>query len=502
MKVREINLLYIGVGLLLAIFFPNVCRADAINPLINIFTPETAIPDSILTVLIILIEAFLLWKWIKPLSFRLSLWRSTIINFASSAIGSVIALSFFRDKLKWDMWSLIIPMFILTLVVETPLLKILYRKLDAGFSWLRTIKISFGINLISYLFVIIFPFILLFVYSFYGIIADTVNIKKWNDISLLNNESGYIYIFENVDSGKYWENVLKQYDVETQKWKTIEPTSGWERGIVTSAWDIRGNILACIIETEDGGNRSLSVINTLSYTPIYQLNGNFREARISPDLTKIAVLEYVRQAVAPKDAKSYFMLGSVCRLKVYEINTGKQLYDSKDFALDEGLCWTNDSKSILFSSLRDKNLFNNKSEELPPEGLGLGYAKEGQFPIDIFAFDLAANSTKVITEGIQPLIVSSTNDITFLRAKSDFKLEVWRFNFTTGKSSMLFRDVHRYNYAVSPSGRKFLVEIPQHKILGEDSFLTIIDSNKDSKKRFILRPTSSYDFRWVPKNTE
>jgi len=163
---KRINILFALALILFVLVCPNICHADSMIPLINIFTPDTSILSSVLTFVIILVEAFLLWAWIEPVSFRLSLWRSALINVTSSAVGSVIALLFFRDKLQeWDIlgWDLVIPMFILTLVVETPLLKILYRKLDNGFSWFRAIKISLGINFYSYLIIYIIQFLLFFV---------------------------------------------------------------------------------------------------------------------------------------------------------------------------------------------------------------------------------------------------------------------------------------------------------------------------------------------------
>ena len=153
-------------NLLVMFFFPDICRADAINPLINLFTPDTAIPALIITAVIIFIEALLLRWWIKPVSFRVSLWRSAIINFASSAAGSVVMLLFFKDELSWGRASLVVPMFVLTLITETPLLKVLYRA--QGLSWFRSARISLGINLVSYLFIFISQIILILAYFYYS----------------------------------------------------------------------------------------------------------------------------------------------------------------------------------------------------------------------------------------------------------------------------------------------------------------------------------------------
>ena len=113
------------LGTLSILFFPHESQADAINPIFNLFTPDTVVPASILTVLIILVEGLLLWRWTKP-----------------SGVGSIAAWLFFQEQMIWGMMGLYVPMFFLTLATETPALKYLYRQ--NGFDWERAIKISFG----------------------------------------------------------------------------------------------------------------------------------------------------------------------------------------------------------------------------------------------------------------------------------------------------------------------------------------------------------------------
>jgi hypothetical protein len=72
-----------------------------------------------------------------------------------------------------------------------------------------------------------------------------------------------------------------------------------------------------MIETEDWKNRSLSVFRLPTLNPTYKIEGNFTDVRVSPDKKKFAALVRVKEAVAPKDSKSHYMLGEACRLKVY-----------------------------------------------------------------------------------------------------------------------------------------------------------------------------------------
>ena len=246
------------------IFFPHESQADAINPIFNLFTPETVVPASILTVLIILVEALLLWRWIKPISFRFSLWRATIINIISSAAGSIVAGLFLKEQMIWGMMGLYIPMFFLTLATETPALKFLYRQ--EGFNWARSIKVSFGINFISYLFVFIAQFGLIFAYLGYAGFADKQTIKKWNDVSLLEGETGFIYTVKYEPTEKFTKYVFNRYDVENKRWEIVDP--GFERGIYPTVWDIKGNIIACIIETGDWKNRPITVLNATTFSKL------------------------------------------------------------------------------------------------------------------------------------------------------------------------------------------------------------------------------------------
>ena len=110
------------------------------------------------------------------------------------------------------MFGLFILMFILTLIVETPLLRYLYR-LD-NVDWPRAIKLSFSINFCSYVVVLVTQFCLFFAYMGYADIVDKRTPKKWNNISLLNGESGAIYFSKYTSAVSNRSKViLKRYDI-------------------------------------------------------------------------------------------------------------------------------------------------------------------------------------------------------------------------------------------------------------------------------------------------
>jgi hypothetical protein len=478
------------------LLYPNESRADAINPLINLFTPDTAVPASILTVLIILLEALLLQWWLRSVSFRWNLWRATIINLVSGAAGSLVAPLFFQEEMPWGTAGLFISMFFLSLATETPTLKLLYRR--EGVGWPRSIKISIGLNLISYLFVFVAQFALVFAYLGYAGLADRQTIKKWNDRSLLEKETGYIYTVKYSPSERFSRYVFNRYDVAADRWETVDP--GFERGVYPSVWDVKGDRLVCVIETGDWKNRYLSIGNASSFTPGHEIKGNFRDVRVSPDGSKIAALEYVGEVGAPRDEESYFMLGSACRLKVFDGNSGMLLHESPRLTLNAGLSWTRDSGGILFSSLRDETLFNKQRDDFPPHGYGRGYAEEGRFPIDIFVFDLKTNSIKNLVEGRDPRVISSTGNISFLKEKGMSKREIWQLNPDTGTSGLIAENIGGHQHAVSPGGNRYLIQVPHKQPLGGGYFLTAVDP-ANPKRKFILEPNSRYGFRWTLPTT-
>ncbi len=64
-------------------------------------------------------------------------------------------------------------------------------------------------------------------------------------------------------------------DVEHKKWEIVDP--GFEKGIDPAVWDVKGNLIACIVETVDRENRTVTVINATTFSKIAQIDGNFRE---------------------------------------------------------------------------------------------------------------------------------------------------------------------------------------------------------------------------------
>ena len=157
------------------------------------------------------------------------------------------------------------------------------------------------------------------------------------------------------------------------------------------------------------------------------MKGSFADVRVSPDLNKLAVLETTTQNIyVPKDNKSHFRLGEACSLNIYDLKSGVLIKTAPRFSLNEGLTWTNDSKSIIFSSLRDEDLMKIREDVSPSQIYGRNYAEPGQFPIDLFLFNLDTSSVDRLVEGFKPTVISSSNELTFLRESGFYKREIWK----------------------------------------------------------------------------
>ena len=158
------------ITFMLTLSMPSFCYADGVSPLINFFSEETYKSATIVLVCIILLESFILWRSIKAISYVKHLLFSTIINIISSAAGSLLILASGKDKFYfWDTTPLVLPLFFITLIVEFPSIKLLYK--DA-ITWKRSIWIDLKINILSYLLVFAIQLSLLYGFLYFANYKD------------------------------------------------------------------------------------------------------------------------------------------------------------------------------------------------------------------------------------------------------------------------------------------------------------------------------------------
>ena len=144
--------------LALAFIIPNYIFAGAFVPLTNFFSRGTLLYAIILTIIIIFLEAGFLKAFIKKIPFRKHILFSAIINIVSSAIGSFVIL---LTKSRSDLFyfdKVFVLLFILTIVFEFPIIKLLYRQ---NITWLKNLWVDFVINTLSYISLIIMQTLLL-----------------------------------------------------------------------------------------------------------------------------------------------------------------------------------------------------------------------------------------------------------------------------------------------------------------------------------------------------
>ena len=176
----------------------STASADAISPAINFFY-KGAIPQAtVVTAVIILSEALIL-KWlIKPLTFLGSLKWSAILNITSSVGGSLLLIALGYGKGPFELLEttqLVRPLFVVTLLIEIPLLYVFLRK-RFGLTFLKALWVGFVINTASYLVVFLFEIGLVFVGWAYASHLDGKNETKFNNPEILRNANGRIYSVE------------------------------------------------------------------------------------------------------------------------------------------------------------------------------------------------------------------------------------------------------------------------------------------------------------------
>ncbi len=239
--------------LVLLLLTPTAAFADGVSPILNFFHKDTWLPASIVTLVIILLESGLLRWRIKSLRFTSILWRCCLLNVASSATGSVLLLAFSRDSFfMWDTMSLVLPLFLITLATEIPLLHVLFKA--APISWKRAASLGCGINIASYVAVFIVEIGLLFGWLSYAGHLDKKELEQWNNPALLEQASGQIYVTESTGA----QHGLRVCIPPSSQWTTLTNCPS----IDPNKWDVAGSTCAFVQwktgDWEDQESRLLS----------------------------------------------------------------------------------------------------------------------------------------------------------------------------------------------------------------------------------------------------
>ena len=493
MKMKRKRYLYLAL-LLLA---PTAAFADGVSPILNFFHKDTWLPASIVTLVIILLESGILRWRIKSLRFTSILWRCCLFNVASSATGSVLLLLFSLDSFfMWDTMSLVLPLFLITLATEIPLLHALFKAVPL--SWQRASILGCGINIASYAAVFVVEIGLLFGWLSYAGHLDKKELEQWNNPALLEHASGQVYATESAGS----QHVLRVCVPPSSQWTMLTNCPSLD----PNKWDVQGNTCAFVLwGTGDWTNRNLIVCRLPGFQTILTLPPSvFSEAQfdnwqgvtdlsVSPDEKSVAILFRYTDAVAPKDGSSYFDLGSKCKLIVIDITSGQEIARANRLASDSGLCWFSDSRRVLFPSFDDVSLYlTTKADVHGSTSYGIGYAHDDRFKRGLYVFDIGTGSTTRFADGYDPSLAVKAGTI-LVRDRSGFLL----LDCSANVQARI--DVGRVGFrsaVVSPTGDMLLAEIQRQVPFYAGGRLVLFQKDKPDV-RHVLDAGFSYRVDWT-----
>jgi hypothetical protein len=487
-----------AVGLFFLV--PCIALADGVSPILNLFHRGTWLPAFIVTVAIVLFESALLRWRIREVPFGTTLWRSFLINLASSFAGSAVLLGFGRNSFFiWDSTPLVLPLFLITLVTEIPLLYVFYK--GVPLTWKRACILGLGINSASYFVVFLGEIVLLIGWLGYAGYADRNEPRKWNHPELMAHSRGVIY----ATTMKRHTVTLRMFDLKNARWSEVANCPPLD----PYTWDIQGYRCAFVgprSGVSQGGTiviaslPGFSVVREISLARVVEVQPRNRsgwqgvsDLALSPDTTKVAVLFHVSDAVAYKDESSYYILGDKCTLAVFDVDTGRELVRSVRRASGRGLCWLPDSSGVVFSSFEDDSVYDPMpTDPKGSVGYGVAYGNSDDFKQGLFSLTLKTYQVRPFSEGESPELSMGSRHI-FI--KDGGSVRVLDEKGTELSKTSLSR-LGSFPAVPSPDGSLVLANLRRQVPFHAGNRLTVIDL-KNSGLRHILAEDFIYRYRWV-----
>ena len=463
----------------------GTASANGVVPLVTAFTrPETAPLTLGLTVVIICFEAWLLKRLFKEGTYLRWLRVSAIINVASSLAGSLY-LWMFKDS--WQLMALgfsaIFELFVVTVVVEGALLcRIVAKdKSDTRMTVLRGV----GLNFTSYagLFMLQIGFVLALVG--WGSRTDKQRLETWQDKSVLEGVSGYIYaIGRGTNAGG---RGLKRFEVATQRWESLVSKSPEFNPL---SWDVVGNTFACFPGISHHGGSEIRILRLPDFEAVRVIPFNASEFRLSSDARLVAAVANSGEPVAQKDGSGYYEFGRKGSLKVFDLATGDVVAESKRMGLNRGLAWSSDGREVFFVSFLDEAVFAPGREQMRGSTSYGHVSFDGPHAQGIYALTIASGEARHVTKGIYPEVVSPGGQLWFQADKG------LRIREADGQErSMDLPDLSHRMPSLSPDGKSAVMQVQGRTPFQAKAFLTVFRVSAP-EKRLIVDTESIYHFRW------
>ena len=311
--------------------------------------------------------------------------------------------------------------------------------------------------------------------------ADALGRKRaeqWTDSSILDGEGGYVYILEHQPCS-LWHH-LKRYDVRSGEWHVFE-----DLDIQYGALDIASDLLACTLPYDDVNRlRSTGVFALPDCRPLMTLPDSFAAVAVDPSGKFLAVLDKGDREPVPYPAgrRKYYRVDIKCRLEIFAIPSGEEVFEYPECVRSHGIAWSPDSSAIAFTSFHDKDLFKQNPDEM---GRYISDYRPWSPPPVIHICDLATGTTTEHVSGMYPQWSPDSARLLFEDADSNVSM----YELETGHVTTLFPTCdflpgYYKKFQWSPTGKNVAMTFKRGRG-ASDSDLAVVNVLQP-ERRFLL----------------
>ncbi len=476
------------LAVMAVLLLPCCALANAIIPQITAYRDTPVF--HVLFVAVVLVESLCARLWLRRMHFASVLWRVALINAASSLAGYLFVRSPWRSDSSY-VWIQAIPFFFLTVCVELPLFGLLLRR--ASSSWRRRLMAGLGMNVVSYALIVVAEGPIEYTWLDRLYEDDRRVVETWNRPAMLAECAGVIYGTESPPGSS--DHRLRYFSPRESTWHALTKCPP----IDPLLWDVEGDLAALGYGQADGppAFKRVVVLRLPGFEPVSELqitntikNLSRWELRISPNRTMLAVLVPLHAPSAPLPGSSIRYFGMIYELRVYDIVSGRLVAVSPRRAA-RGVCWSPDSRQVLFASLRRDDLH---------ELTDLGKEWKRDHPdvdklfsdIAMYAFDIESGAVAYFGEMDSAHVAPQAGAVVYKHGPD--RVDV--LDLHTGATNRVqVGALGIGDLAVSPDGRHAVVHLRLKHPLAYHGYPAIVDLADPSRRQFI--DTFNYSLDWT-----